>query len=104
MESIIGDYQGFFSDLLHRLEKRGVVIRGMPIVQLLYRATTEPEYIDLRERLKPYCKEFVETLFNGRAVSILILKEPLALAGGFSVSVIELPAPRPFELPGDRCH
>jgi len=36
----------------------------------------------------------VETQFNGRAVSILILKEPLLLEDGFTVSMIELPAPR----------
>ena len=40
----------------------------------------------------------METLFNGRAVSILILKSPLELEGGFSVSVIELPAPRPAHM------
>ena len=94
VKRIIGDYNNFFSDLLHRTEKRGIDIEGMPIVQLLYRTATLPEYESIRERLKPFCKEFVETLFNGRAVAILILKAPLELEKGFSVSVIELPAPR----------
>jgi predicted metalloenzyme YecM len=40
----------------------------------------------------------VETTFNGRAVSILILKEPLVLEEGFEVSMIELPAPRSDQL------
>ena len=53
-----------------------------------------PEYENLRDETKNFCSEFVETQFNGRAVSILILKEPLLLEDGFTVSMIELPAPR----------
>ncbi|MBA3535122.1 MAG: hypothetical protein H0T84_00695 [Tatlockia sp.] len=39
-----------------------------------------------------------ETQFNDRAVSILILKNPLLLEDGFTVSMIELPAPRPVHM------
>jgi mannose-6-phosphate isomerase-like protein (cupin superfamily)/predicted metalloenzyme YecM len=98
IEEIIGDYRGFFLDLFHRLKKAGIDIRGMPINQLLYRAETIPEYERLRDQLKVCCSEFVETEFNGRAVSILVLKDPLILGEGFTVSVIELPAPRPAHM------
>lgn len=94
IESIIGDYQGFFSDLLTRMRKSEINIHGMPLSHLLYRTTTASEYEELRDELKTACSEFVETQFNGRAVSILILKNPLLLEDGFSVSMIELPAPR----------
>ena len=94
IEHLMGDYQHFFSDLLHRLKNVGIHITGMPMSHLLYRASTNPEYELLRDQLKELCSEFVETQFNGRAVSILILKKPLVLEDGFSVAMIELPAPR----------
>jgi predicted metalloenzyme YecM len=94
LEQLIGDYQTFFSDLLHRLKNSGINITGMPLSHLLYRVTTLSEYEMLRDQLKVFCCEFVETQFNDRAVSILILKEPLVLEEGFIVSMIELPAPR----------
>jgi predicted metalloenzyme YecM len=94
IEKIIGNYQEFFSDLLHRMKQSGINIHGMPLSHLLYRTVTIPEYEKLRDGLKNYCSEFVETQFNGRAVSILILREPLLLEDGFTVSMIELPAPR----------
>lgn len=94
IDNLIGNYQAFFSDLLHRMKKSGINIHGMPLSHLLYRTATMPEYVKLRDELKDYCSEFVETQFNGRAVAILILKKPLLLEDGFAVSMIELPAPR----------
>src|SRR5580658_7880728 len=98
IEKIIGDYQSFFSDLLHRMKKSGINIAGMPMSHLLYRTTTLPEYETLRDELKVFCSEFVETKFNDRAVSMLILSNPLLLEDGFTVSMIELPAPRPVHM------
>jgi len=92
--NLIGDYEYFFSDLLHRMEKADIDISGMPLSHLLYRVAEISEYEILRDQLKAFCSEFVETQFNGRAVSILVLKNALALEGGFKVSMIELPAPR----------
>jgi predicted metalloenzyme YecM len=94
IQNLIGDYQAFFSDLLYRMKEVGIHITGMPMSHLLYRTVTVPEYIKLRDELKKHCSEFVETQFNGRAVSIIILSEPLLLEGGFTVTMIELPAPR----------
>ncbi|MBA2651151.1 MAG: VOC family protein [Tatlockia sp.] len=94
IHNLIGNYQAFFSDLLHRMKKIDINITEMPMSHLLYRTTTLTEYNNLRDELKKYCSEFVETQFNDRAVSILILNEPLLLEDGFTVSMIELPAPR----------
>lgn len=94
IEKIIGNYQEFFSDLLNRMKKAGINIEGMPLSHLLYRTVTTPDYEKLRDELKNYCSEFVETQFNDRAVSILILEKPLLLEDDFTVSMIELPAPR----------
>jgi predicted metalloenzyme YecM len=94
IQNLIGDYQTFFSDLLHRMKEVGIRITGMPLSHLLYRTVTIAEYVKLRDELKKYCSEFVETQFNGRAVSIHILREPLLLEDCFTVNMIELPAPR----------
>lgn len=94
IEKLIGNYQEFFSDLLHRMKKVGIHVNSMPLSHLLYRTATIPEYEKLRDELKNYCSEFVETQFNGRAVAILILEKPLLLEDEFTVSMIELPAPR----------
>lgn len=98
IKNLIGDYQAFFSDLLFRIKQTTIDMHGMPMSHLLYRTTTLTEYETLRDQLKLFCREFVETQFNGRAVSILILQEPLQLEDGFSVSMIELPAPRPVHM------
>jgi predicted metalloenzyme YecM len=66
----------------------------LPLIQLLYRTTTIDEYKKIRDHLKSFCREFVETDFNGRLVSILILKKPLKLGNNFSVDMIELTTPR----------
>ena len=94
IENIIGDYRAFFYDLLRRSKKTGISMSGMAMSHLLYRVVTLPEYEQMRDQIKIHCRGFVETQFNGRAVSILILKEPLLLHDGFEVSMIELPAPR----------
>lgn len=98
IEQLLGDYYGFFSDLLYRLKKSGISIQGMPMSHLLYRVETVQEYERLRDQLKMFCSEFVETQFNGRAVSILVLRKPLLLEDDFTVDMIELPAPRPVHM------
>lgn len=93
MEQIIGDYKTFFEYLNHRLREIDIAIDGYSLSHLNYRVETIPEYEQLRDELKKFCKEFVETQFNGRAVSIFVLKDPLQLATGYAVPLIELPAP-----------
>lgn len=94
IEHLIGDYKEFFADLNHRAKAMGIDMHDMAMSHLLYRVREISEYETLRDQLKVFCKEFVETQFNGRAVSVLVLKQPLMLEDSFSVSVIELPAPR----------
>lgn len=91
---LIGAYKAFFSDLIYRMNLVHIDIGGMPLSHLLYRTETLAEYETLRDDLKKFCCKFVETQFNGRAISVLVLKEPLLLADGFQVSTIELPAPK----------
>lgn len=94
IEHLIGDYKAFFADLNRRAKAIGIDMHGLPMSHLLYRVIEKSEYEKLCDQLKVFCKEFVETQFNGRAVSVLVLEKPLMLEDGFTVSVIELPAPR----------
>src|SRR5262249_24524755 len=64
------------------------------ISHLCYRVTTNAEYEAKREGLKSFSRALVENEFNGRAVSMLLLKSPLALSDSHHASLIELPAPR----------
>lgn len=98
LKQLIGDYEAFFSNLLHHLKKLGIDVRGMPMTHLLYRVETLAEFETLLKQLKPFCSEFADTQFNGRAVPILILEKPLILEDGFTVSMIELPAPRALHM------
>lgn len=95
IENLIGDYQTFFSDLLYRMKKTRINITGMPLSHFTYRVESTQEYDYLRDQIMLFCDEFVEPQFNGRAVSILILRNPLRLEDSFTVDLIELPAPRP---------
>ena len=94
IEQVLGDYGAFSSDLLERLAAVSIDIKGLPLSHITYRVATVSEYVEMRAKLKVFCREFVETQFNGRAVSILRLKTDLILAEGCLVSTIELPAPR----------
>ena len=94
IEQIIGDYHGFSTDLMVRLATKSIDIMGLRLSHITYRVTTMEEYTEIRDQLKGFCREFVETQFNGRSISILLLKKALILTESCSVSMIELPAPR----------
>ena len=94
IKNIIGDYEFFFSDLLYRLKGMNIDVAGIPISHFSFRTETDSEYQKMLSELKIFCKEFSDIQFNGRAVSVLILKDPLVLRDGFDVSVLELLAPR----------
>lgn len=95
IEDTIGDYQIFFSDVLARLAGLSIEVKGMPISHVCYRVATDKEYEKIREQIKAFCRAYTENDFNGRPVSMLLLKTPLVLLPGYSTSLIELPAPKP---------
>src|SRR4051812_43213328 len=94
MEEIIGDYQSFFSYIYSHLNKISIDIKGLALSHLMYRVATLSEYEKKCDQLKKFSSEYVETVYNGRAVSVFVLAKPLNLPEGFSIQVIELPAPR----------
>ena len=91
---LIGDYRSFFQDIVLRLTNLSIDVQGLPISHIAYRVETLDEYRRIQDGLIYCSKSWVETQFNGRAISIFELDEPIDLAPGYTCSVIELPAPR----------
>ena len=93
MKRVIGDYQAFFSLQLGRLKDVRIDIAGCELSHLAYRTETYDEYLQTRERIEEQCISNIEKVWNGRPISVMQLKEPLELGGGFEVGVIELIPP-----------
>lgn len=94
IQQVIGDYESFFADVLLQLKKLHIDIQGMPVSHICYRVATISEYETIRDQLKPLCSQYNEHNFNGRPISLFILKIPLTLSKDFTTSMIELPSPR----------
>lgn len=93
VEELIGDYRGFFSDLLERSTGAGIDLDGCPVSHVAYRTETAADYVRLRDRLRTLCISDVENVWNGRPIDKLLLEEPLDLGAGFRTSLIELIPP-----------
>lgn len=94
MAEILGDYRAFFSRQRDRLAERGIVIDGYAISHLAFRTLTYPEYLEARAALERHATANLENVWNGRPISKILLREPLALGGGFTTSMIELIPPQ----------
>ena len=93
MQEIIGDYTAFFTLKNSRLAGLGIDITGCELSHLAYRTSTYEEYLVVRERIEAHCTSNIENVWNGRPMSIMQLKDPLVLGGGFEVQLIELIPP-----------
>ena len=95
MENIIGNYEVFWSDIYNRLKEFDIDITGCDLSHLGVRADSFELYEQMREKLMQFCSHYCEGVHNGRKIAKLVLKNPLILEGGFSVSLIELMPPKP---------
>ena len=93
MKDIIGDAQAFFSLQHARMNDLQIDISGCELSHLAYRTSTYEEYLRTREKIERHCTSNIENVWNGRPISIMQLKEPLALSTDFEVRVIELIPP-----------
>ena len=93
MHDIIGDYQAFFALQRERLSDLHIDISGCEMSHLAYRTETYEEYLQKRDQIERHCTANIENVWNGRPISIMQLKEPLALSAAFEVRVIELIPP-----------
>jgi predicted metalloenzyme YecM len=94
VKSILGDYDAFFSGILNNLATKNIVVDAYPMSHLGYKAQSVEEYESVRDRLLPYSESMVENVHNGRPIAKIILKQPLALEQGFSVSLMEIMPPK----------
>jgi predicted metalloenzyme YecM len=93
ISAIIGDYQAFFSLQLARLSDLNIDIYGCEMSHLAYRTETSKAYLRVRKELERHCTSNIESVWNGRPMSMMQLGEPLILTDGFEVRVIELIPP-----------
>lgn len=100
MHEILGDYAGFVRDLDERLRRLGIDTTGRELSHLAYRTSTFDEYLRVRDAIEDVSSANVENEWNGRPISKLLLREPLELGNGHTVSLVELiPPPHQRDYP-----
>ncbi|HET9900327.1 MAG TPA: VOC family protein [Actinomycetes bacterium] len=90
---IIGDYRAFTELQRDRLATRGIDISPYELSHLAVRVPEWDQYVHLRTRLERHAIANHENVWNGRPISILVLKEPLEVLDGKVVPDIELIPP-----------
>ena len=93
LAEILGDYRAFFATQRRRLLDLGIAIDGYELSHLAYRTLTYPEYLVARDALERHATANRENVWNGRPISKILLREPLALEDDFLVPMIELIPP-----------
>jgi predicted metalloenzyme YecM len=93
IEDIIGDYRAFVAQQRDRLLTRGIDIAGSELSHLAFRVPEYDQYIQARTRLERHAVANRENVWNGRTISIIVLKEPLEVLDGLVVPDIELIPP-----------
>ena len=93
IEDIIGDYRAFAAQQRDRLATRGIDIAPNLLSHIAYRVPEWDEYVHLRSLLERHAVANRENVWNGRPISLIVLKEPLEVLDGQPVSLIELIPP-----------
>ncbi|MEM7504005.1 MAG: VOC family protein [Pseudomonadota bacterium] len=93
LSTVIGDYDAFFLRQRARLNDRGIDIDGCEISHFAYRTATFDEYLHKRGQIETHCHSNIETVWNGRPISIMQLTSPRGLSEGFRLPTIELIGP-----------
>ena len=90
---LIGDYRAFTALQRDRLAARGIDIAPYELSHLAVRVPEWDQYVHLRTRLEQHAVANHENVWNGRPISILVLREPLEVLDGKVVPDIELIPP-----------
>lgn len=90
---IIGDYRAFAAQQRDRLLARGIDIAPYALSHLAFRVSEWDQYVHIRTLLERHASANRENVWNGRPISILVLKEPLEVLDGKVVQDIELIPP-----------
>ncbi len=93
IEDIIGDYRAFAALQRGRLATRGIDIAPFQLSHLAYRVPEWDEYVRARSLLERHAVANRENVWNGRPISLIVLKQPLEVLDGQPVSLLELIPP-----------
>ena len=81
---IIGDYRAFAAMQRDRLVARGIDIAPYPLSHLAVRVADWDLYVHQRTLLERHASANRENVWNGRPISLIVLAEPLDVAGARS--------------------
>jgi predicted metalloenzyme YecM len=90
---IIGDYRAFAAMQRDRLVARGIDIAPYALSHLAVRVADWDLYVHQRTLLERHATANLESVWNGRPISKIVLAEPLDVLDGTPVSRIELIPP-----------
>jgi predicted metalloenzyme YecM len=90
---LIGDYRAFTALQRDRLAARGIDIAPYELSHLAVRVPEWDQYVHLRTLLERHALANRENVWNGRPISILVLRESLEVLDGKVVPDIELIPP-----------
>ena len=90
---IIGDYRAFAAMQRDRLVASGIDIAPYPLSHLAVRVADWDLYVHQRTLLERFARANLESVWNGRPISKIVLAEPLEVLDGTPVSHIELIPP-----------
>jgi predicted metalloenzyme YecM len=90
---LIGDYRAFTALQRDRLAGRGIDIAPYELSHLAVRVPEWDQYVHLRTILERHAVANLESVWNGRPISKILLSEPLRVLDGQVVPLIELLPP-----------
>ncbi len=90
---VIGDYRAFAAQQRDRLLARGIDIAPYALSHLAFRVPEWDEYVHVRTLLEGHATSNLENFWNGRPISLIVLKQPLEVLGGHVIPMIELIPP-----------
>jgi predicted metalloenzyme YecM len=90
---IIGDYRAFAAQQRDRLATRGIDVGPFEMSHLAVRVPEWDVYVHLRTRLERHAVANRENVWNGRPISLIILRESLEVLDGKAIPMIELIPP-----------
>jgi hypothetical protein len=93
MEEIIGDYKKFLEKVFANLDGAGVDVSSFPCDHIGFRASSEENYEEMKQKLKTLGKIIGEVTVSGRSVMVMKLEKPI-IYKGYNIPCIEVLAPK----------
>lgn len=93
VDELLEDPGAFYCALSERLSLMDIDTRQFPISQVAYRCRTFREYLRIRDGLELHAAANVESVWNGRPISKVLLREPLLLSRHVTAELVELIPP-----------